>query len=47
MNQPPFVDQFVSRFWQTALINPAGFNFNQRLVFGVNGVKMRRRMVAE
>ena len=28
MNQPPFVDQFVSRLGQAALINPTGLDFD-------------------
>jgi len=41
-----FIDQIIGRLGQAALINFAGLDFNQRLMFGVDGMEMSRRMVA-
>src|SRR5437016_13919506 len=47
MNQSPGIYQIVSCPWKASPVNRASLNLDQRLMFSVNSVKVRRRMISE
>jgi hypothetical protein len=46
VKQPPLFDKFMRRVWQITFVDVARLDFDQRLMLGVNRVKMSRRMIA-
>jgi hypothetical protein len=46
VKQPPLFDEFMRRVWQITFVDVARLDFDQRLILGVNRVKMSRWMVA-